>query len=82
MPWRLGGQQQQTMRGDDSTWRQAVRPMGVAVDGRGQLAVTTVTAWAGGGNKDNVNLQNKRRTSPSFTLSGLPSFYVVLHFIW
>ena len=46
-----------------------------------QLVVTTATAWAGG-NEDDVNLGNKRRTSPSLTLSVLPSFYVVLCAVW
>ena len=50
-----------------------------------QSMVTTATVGGddgGGGDEDDVNLGNKRRTSPTFTLSVLLSFYVVLRFIW
>ncbi len=61
-----------------------MRPTGVAVDGQATVGGEDGdSVGVGGGiDKDNVSLKNKRRTSPSLTLSVLPSFYVVLCAIW
>ncbi len=59
-----------------------MRPTGVAFDGRVTVGGDNGDSVGGGGYEDDVNLGNKRRTSPSLTLSVPPSFYVVLRYIW
>jgi hypothetical protein len=47
------------MKGDNSTWRQAVRPTGVAVDGGATVGGDDGDSVGGGGDEDDVNLGNK-----------------------
>ena len=66
--WSYVPQRQQTMKGDNSTWRQAVRPTGVAVDGR---------ATVGGDNGDSVGGGATRTMSTSEIIREEPALLLL-----